>query len=174
MKKALVLLLAGLILVVTSATGGCSIPEKTPGQEGFAIYLTRDDVPVAEMEKLSHVEIADEPLISIKDIITYDRETHEIELTAAAYERVMSLKIPTSGKSFLVCLDKSPIYWGAFWAPYSSQSFDGVTILIPAFSEQENTIKLELGYPSPGFFQGEDPRSNAAIMESLEEAGKLS
>jgi hypothetical protein len=173
MKKALALLLAGLILIITSASGGCSSPEKTPGREGFAIYLTRDDVPVSEMEKFSHVEIADEPIISIQDIIAYHQETHEIELTAAAYERVMGLQVPTSGKSFVVCVDKAPIYWGAFWAPYSSQSFFGVTILVPTFSERENTIKLEAGYPSAGFYRGEDPRSNAAIMESLEKAGKL-
>jgi hypothetical protein len=173
MKKALVLLFAGLIIVIASATGGCSSPENSSEQEEFAIYLTRDDVPISEMEKLSHVEIADEPVVSIEDIVTYDRETHEITLTAAACERVMSLKVPTSGKSFLVCLDKSPVYWGAFWAPYSSQSFDGVTILVPAFSEHKNTIKLELGYPAPSFYSGEDPRSNAAILRSLEKAGKL-
>ena len=155
------------IFTVSLVIAGCS----SPG--GFSIYLTRDDIPISDMEKLSHVEIADEPLISTKDIISYHRDTHEIELTAGAYERVMNLKVPTSGKSFVVCLDKSPVYWGAFWTPLSSQSFDRVTIWVPSFSEQENTVKLELGYPSPDFYRGEDPRSNPEIMESLEKAGKL-
>ncbi len=167
MKKAIVSTLILLMLMIPLVAGGCS------SQEGFAIYLTKDDIPISQMEKLSHVEIADEPVITIDDIISYTGDTHEIELTASAYERVMGLQVPTSGKSFVVCLDKGPLYWGAFWAPYSSQSFDGVTIWVPAIFEQENTIKIELGYPSPSFHQGEDPRSNPEIMESLEKAGKL-
>jgi hypothetical protein len=167
MKKALVSTLMLFTLAIPLAFSGCSSPE------GFAIYLTKNDIPVSQMEKLSHVEIDDEPVIAAKDFIAYNRETHEITLTAKAYERVMELQVPTSGKSFVVCVDKGPIYWGAFWTPLSSQSFDGVTIWVPAFSEQENTIKLELGYPSPSFYTGEDPRSNSDIMESLEKAGKL-
>jgi hypothetical protein len=85
----------------------------------------------------------------------------------------MQLEVPTSGKSFVVCVDKGAIYWGAFWTPISSQSFNGVTIWVPLFSQQENTIKIELGYPSESYYQGEDPRSNPIIMESLEKAGKL-
>ena len=106
-------------------------------------------------------------------MISYTKDTHEIELTAKAYERVMQLEAPTSGKSFVVCVDKGPIYWGAFWTPMSSQSFDGVTIWVPSLTPKTNFIKLELGYPSESFYQGEDPRSNPVILESLEKAGKL-
>jgi hypothetical protein len=162
---------AALVAICLSAPfifGSCA-----GGQEGFAIYLTRDNIPVSQMVVLCQVDIADEPVISIDDIISYDRETHEIELTTGAYERVMSLQVPTSGKSFVVCVDKSPVYWGAFWTPVSSQSFGGVTIWVPSFELKENTIRIELGYPSPGFSIVEDPRSNPVIMQSLEQAGKL-
>ena len=141
--------------------------------EGFAIYLTRDNTPVADMPVLNHVELADQPLISPDDIVAYNQETHEIELTADAYQRLEELEIPTSGTAFLVCLNKSPVYWGAFWAPYSSQSFNGVTILIPSFSPEEDSIQIELGYPAPGLYSGQDPRSNPDILQSLERAGKL-
>ena len=47
--------------------------------EGFAIYLTREDIPPAKMEALSHVEITDKPVISLTDIITYNAETHELK-----------------------------------------------------------------------------------------------
>jgi hypothetical protein len=167
MQKKFTAVLIAAVLLTLLCFNSCNAPE------GFAIYLTRDDIPVAQMEALSHVEIADEPVISTDDIISYNKETHEIELTADAYERVQAFKIPTSGKSFVICVDRAPIYWGAFWAPYSSQSFSGVTIWVPSFSQQENTIKIELGYPSEAFFQGEDPRSNPEILESLEKAGKL-
>ncbi len=167
MQKKFTAVLMAAIFLIPLCLNSCN------AQEGFAIYLTRDDIPVAQMEALSHVEIADEPVISADDIASYNKETHEIELTADAYEKVQALTVPTSGESFVVCVDEAPIYWGAFWTPISSQSFDGVTIWVPTFSQQENTIKLELGYPSASFFQGEDPRSNPEILESLEKAGKL-
>jgi len=171
MKKRVITASIAIILLVPFVFGGCS--SQNPEGEGFAIYLTKDAIPVSQMEALSHVEIADEPVISSKDVIAYAEDTHEIELTAEDYERIQALQVPTQGKSFVVCVDKAPIYWGAFWTPFSSQSFDGVIILVPSLFHQENTIQIELGYPSPSFYQGEDPRSNPVIMESLEQAGKL-
>ena len=146
---------------------------ETTSKEGFAIYLTRDDIPTAKMPLFSHVDIADEPIISLNDIVSYDRDTHEIELTPDAYNRVLQLEVSTSGKSFVVCVDKQAVYWGAFWVGYSSQSFDGITIMtLPPFPG-ENTITISQGYPTSSFSHGEDPRLNPDIKESLEKAGKL-
>jgi hypothetical protein len=161
----LVVVLAGILLLA----GGCSAKQG----EGFAIYLTGDDIPPARMEALSHVDIAGAPIISLKDIVTYNAQTHELKLTPGAYERISQLAVPTTGKSFLVCVDKGPIYWGAFWTPISSQSFDGVTIWKPLTPKEPYVVTLELGYPSSSFYGGEDPRSNPAVMKSLEQAGKL-
>jgi len=141
--------------------------------EGFAIYLTRDDIPPSNMEALSHVEIAEQPIISIQDILAYNAQTHEMKLTDDAFERISQLEVPVRGKSFLVCVDKAPMYWGAFWTPISSMSFDGVTIWKPLSSEEPKIITLQLGYPSSSFYGGEDPRNNAEVMKSLEQAGKL-
>jgi len=141
--------------------------------EGFAIYLTKEDIPPDQMEALSHVDIADQPIISMGDIITYNAQTHELKLTNTAFERICQLEVPVRGKSFLVCVDKRPIYWGAFWTPLSSMSFDGVTIWIPLTTQEAKIITLELGYPSSSFYRGEDPRDDATIIKSLEQAGKL-
>jgi len=148
---------------------GCT----TTKGEGFAIYLTKEDIPPAQMEALSHVEIEEQPIISMRDIITYNAQTHEMKLTASAFERIYSLEVPVRGKSFMVCVDKKPIYWGAFWTPVSSISFDGVTIWKPFGTQELKIITLELGYPSESFYGGEDPRNNAEVMTSLEQANKL-
>ncbi len=148
---------------------GCS----TTNREGFAIYLTKEDIPPGQMEALSHVDITEQPIISIGDIITYNAQTHEIKLTASAYEHIISLEVPVRGKSFMVCVDKKPIYWGAFWIPVSSISFDGVTIWKPLSSQELKVIALELGYPSSSFYGGEDPRNNPEVLNSLKQAGKL-
>ncbi|MBN2076515.1 MAG: hypothetical protein JW762_13280 [Dehalococcoidales bacterium] len=158
---------------ICSFLSACSFRDNSPtADEGFAIYLTRDDIPPERMEMLSHIEITDEPIISIDDIVTYDALTHRIELTSEAFERVSLLEVPVSGKSFLVCLDKSPVYWGAFWVMYSSLSFEGITMMRPLV-EESGAIKIGLGYPTPGFFGGEDSRGNTDIMKTLRDSGKL-
>ena len=124
------------------------------------------------MEALSHVDIATEPIISTMDIISYDAQTHELILTDKAFQRISKLEVPVRGKSFLVCVDKSPLYWGAFWTPISSLSFNGVTIMKP-FDSQNNVITISLGYPSLSAFNGADPRNNKTAFESLNQADKL-
>ena len=95
-------------------------------------------------------------------------------LTPSAYERISKLEVPVWGRSFVVCVNRSPIYWGAFWTLLSSIPFDGVVILKPVVYEEDgNSIWLNLGYPSQQFFTGEDPRLNAEVMKSLEQADKL-
>jgi hypothetical protein len=126
-----------------------------------------------DMINLSHFDLATKPIIATSDIISYNAPTHEITLTAGAFERITSLEVPVRGKSFVVCVDKKPIYWGAFWTSLSSMSFDGVTIWKLFGTQQSNTIKLELGYPSQSFYNGEDPRGNPEIMQALEKTGKL-
>lgn len=158
-----------VIFCVLLMSGGCS----TPGDEGFAIYLTRADIPPVRMPALSHVDIDEHPVISGNDIIEYDAKTHEITLTAQAFDTISNLDVPVGGRSFMVCVDRKPIYWGAFWTPVSSISFDGITIWKPLGSQVTRTIKLELGYPSPAFYNGEDPRDNPDVLESLRKAGKL-
>ena len=178
-----VIICISTLIFISPFLNGCTsqhepTPENTTQQvqttngKGFAIYLTRDEVLPSQMETLSHVEIAEEPIISIDDIITYDALTHEIKLTVDAYQRISELEVPVSGRSFLVCLDKSPVYWGAFWVLYSSISFEGVTIWKPLI-EDSDVVKIDLGYPVPGFFKGKDPRSNLEIMKSLKSARKL-
>jgi len=171
-NKPVLLLIASLLLVTLFL--GCN--SQADG-EGFAIYLTRDNVPPSQMEALSHVDLADQPLISLDDIVSYNWTTHEIELTAAAYQRLEEIRFPTNGTSFLVCVDGQPVYWGAFWPYYSSLSFDGVIIGAAPFlhttEDAQNTIQITLGYPVLSVFQGVDPRLNPIIFESLEQAGKL-
>lgn len=163
--KLAVLIMVSAILIL----GGCA----TSKGEGFEIYLTKGDIPPAQMPALSRIDIEEQPLIDLSDIITYYADTHHIALTASAYERISKLEVPVSGKSFVVCVNRKPIYWGAFWTPISSVSFDGVTIWKQLWSQGPEVVKLELGYPSSSFYGGEDPRNNAEVMESLEQAGKL-
>jgi hypothetical protein len=171
MIKKLFTALAALLLLAPFIFSGCN--NVSPAQKGFAIYLTRENTPPAQMEILSRIAIKETPLISNDDILSYTWDTHQIKLTPEAYQRIEALQVPTTGTSFVVCLDDSPVYWGAFWAGYSSQSFNGVTIIVPTLGLAENTIEISLGYPSASFYKGEDPRGEIRIKDALQKAGKL-
>jgi hypothetical protein len=163
-------MLAALIIIATVFLfSNCSVTKDA----GFAIYLTKGDISPAQMPLLSHVDIVEPPVISINDIVTYNAQTYELKLTTSAFERILQLNVPVQGRSFVVCIDRQPIYWGAFWTPISSMSFDGVTILKPTSLEGPSVIRLELGYPSLSFNKGEDPRNSPEVLRSLESAGKL-
>ena len=156
-----------------STTTSATVTISSSQNEGFAIYLTKGNVPPSQMEALSHVDIVDKPVIGLDDIVSYNSANHEITLTENGMKNITGLQVPTSGKSFLVCVNKSPIYWGAFWTPISSQSFSGVTIEMPLGSQETNTIKIVLAYPAASFYRGEDPRNNPVVINSLRQAGKL-
>jgi len=179
------MIISVLSIITTFAWVSCAQPhsnsleesllnaEELNTNEGFAVYLTKYDIPPEQMEMLSHVERADNPVVSEIDIVTYDAQTHEILLTDDAFKRISRLDVPVRGKSFLVCIDKSAVYWGAFWTPVSSVSFDGIVIWKPFGTEESKSIQIQLGYPGSTFYNAEDPRSNTIIIQSLENADKL-
>ena len=76
----LIVVLVCILLISSSCT--------TAKGEGFAIYLTKGDIPPAQMPALSHVDIAEQPIIAMNDIISYNAQTHELKLTANAYEDI--------------------------------------------------------------------------------------
>ena len=163
-----------LLVLLAVVAGACTGPGATPTAtyEEFSIYLLAQDTPVSQMSVTSHLELADKPLISTSDVISYTKETHEIELTPDAYRRILGLDIPVDGRVFVVCVDRHPIYWGAFWTSISSTPFDGVTIMKP-FAPDERLVQIQLGYPAPQFFTGKDPRSDPEILQSLERVQRL-
>jgi hypothetical protein len=162
---AAIIILAGFLLIA----GGCT----SSAGEGFAIYLTKEDIPPARMETLSPVDLADTPFIAIKDVINYNSQTYELKLTAEAFEKIAKLPVPVQGKSFVVCVDKQPVYRGAFWTPVSSIAFNGITIWKPYNTNVPPVVTFEAGYPSSSFYGGKDPRNSPEILKSLEKSGKL-
>ncbi|APV43470.1 hypothetical protein Dform_00107 [Dehalogenimonas formicexedens] len=157
-------------ITVTLALGACTA--KGPATEGFAIYLTKNDISPAMLPAMNYIGLADAPLISGDDVVSYNAETHEIRLSDQAFIKITQIEVPTAGKSFVVCVDKQIMYVGAFWTPISSQSFDGITIMKPLTTDPK-TITVRLGYPIASFFKGYDQRSNPKIIDALEKAGKL-
>jgi hypothetical protein len=136
----------------------------------FGIYLTTDKFQFDDQVSLSEIKLSDQPLISLEDINTYSFDTHEISLVPSAETRLSAIDL--AGKPFVITVGDEAIYAGEFMALYMSRSSDKVVILWPPM-ENKATLKIQLGYPGPDFFSGEDPRGDPRIQESLSNAGKL-
>jgi hypothetical protein len=171
-----------LLLLITTliALAGCRLNQprtisKTPQNagEGFAIYFLAKDITPQQLPLLSHLELQPEPFLANADILVYHKATHEIELTKSGYEKMHALQVPVNGLAFAVCVDRQPVYAGAFWADYSSISYDGIVINITRVIQGNPRIQIVLGYPGPDFFKGNDPRSDPGIFQALEAVGKL-
>ncbi len=157
-----------LLLVLMLAPGCISIKK-----DEFAIYLAKEkasyEVTDAQMTGLT---LEDKPFITTDDIVAYDKNTHRVELTPAATEKLRKFEVPVSGRLFVACVGEKHIYAGAFMTPVSSFSFSGVVIMTWLDSAQ-NTILIGLGYPGPDFFKGSDPRNSPEVFAALQRAGKL-
>ena len=140
--------------------------------EGFAIYLPQDDVSPQNMPDLNSVKLPLQPFIGLNDIISYNPENYQLTLTLDAFNRIDVLQVPVYGKPFVVCVDRIPVYWGAFWTPISSIPFDGFAIEQP-LNNQTNTVTIQTGYPTSSFFTGIDWVDDGTIQESFRQAGKL-
>jgi hypothetical protein len=171
-----------LLLLITTliALAGCRVNQpgpisKTPQNsgEGFSIYLLAKDITPQQLPMLSHLELQPEPFLAQADILVYHKATHEIELTTSGYEKIHALHVPVNGVAFAICVDRQPIYAGAFWADYSSLSYAGIIINTTRVVEGTPLIQIVPGYPAPTYFKGEDPRSDPRIFQALEAVGKL-
>jgi hypothetical protein len=140
--------------------------------EGFAIYLPQGDVSPQNMPDLNSVELPLQPFIGLNDIVSYNPENYQLTLTPDAFNRIDVLQVPVYGKPFVVCVDRIPVYWGAFWTPISSIPFDGFAIEQP-LNNQTNTVTIQTGYPTSSFFTGIDWVDDGTIQESFRQAGKL-
>lgn len=174
MKKQLLFTIIFISLLTGCRQSSDFASEGTVGE--FSIYLVKQKISAQQMMEidLSELELGDTPILSVDDIVAYTGETHEIDLTDSAYERIAGLEVPvTTGIPFVVCIGRESIYGGAFWVSYSSVSFNGIVIdTLPAM--EKRPIRIQLGYPkSPELFVGEDLRSDARILQSLKGTGKL-
>lgn len=134
-------------------------------KESFDIDLTRDEVPPYLLEVHSYIAPADNPLISLDEIENYTWSDHTIILTEKGRQILDTLALGVYGRSFLVCVNGSPKYHGAFWTPISSLSFVGTTIILSKpFS---GTIRISCGYPVDSNTTKLDPRMNSEVESVL-------
>ncbi len=144
--------------------------------KGFALYLLPENIKSEELSNLDIKKIkpAGKPFISINDISTYLKNTHEFVLHYEETKRLRKLKVPVSGTPFIVFVGDEPIYTGAFWNGFSSVSFKGVVIDVSNLVGDFPTLKLELDYPPLATKNiSFDPRPDQRIFNDLKKNDRL-
>ena len=155
-RNAIKLILTILIVTILIVAMGLYLID-LPGvsSEEFGIYLLKNN----------------ELLISDNEIMWYDKTNYQIKLTEEAAKKISSLEVPVSGSQFAVRIDDKEIYTGSFWVSFSSLSYSG--IVMDTLRIQNNTISIDLGYPSSQFFKGLDKRNDPRIFDHFQKLGKL-
>jgi hypothetical protein len=157
--------------------------DSTTNAHSFGIFMPREDVlnSTRDVEERirtylksqpSDIPLAKYPLISDRDIDSYDWKTHTLTVDPSVVRRI--LRPLVWGTPFVVVADGEPVYVGAFYAHGSSQSCP-VPIIIPNdFLGPTNALVIQRAYPAATREQlANDPRSDARVKNSLQALGKL-
>ena len=117
-----------------------------------------------------------EVLLAANQILEYRWDTHTL-VVMPGVDGLLRKSLQRSdligGVPFVVIADGVPSYSGVFTTSYSSLSQDCPVIDVEPVEKQPYRITIQLGYPSRGFFRGEDPRGHERIRNVLQDLGKL-
>jgi hypothetical protein len=138
----------------------------------FAIYLVA--VPNTDINKII---LGDEPVLTAVDIVSYDWNTHTMELTDRGLHSIPATKeVGVHGKPFVVVADGQRCYIGAFWTAFSSIAYPNPVIEV-SLDTRSNKVPIRRAYPFPYETNGtktkNDPRTDKRIFKVLSELHKL-
>src|SRR5215213_6298804 len=99
-------------------------------KSSFNLYLLPDNIKANQLSKLKigKLKPTGKPFLSGRHIFRYIKDTHEIQLDYTGALQLKKLKVPVSGKPFVVFAGGEAVYTGAFRQGFSSISFKGVAI----------------------------------------------
>jgi len=143
-----------IVVMIISLILGCTGCKNAESHFEFCLYL-------AETDEFGEITQSTEPLFTVDDIISYIKETHEIELEKPVIHEINLL---SPGQQFIVCVGEERIYSGTFQSMLSSNIEPGACIYLPSI---DNTIRIF------GIFRGDDLRQDSRIIDSLTKHGKL-
>jgi hypothetical protein len=157
------LLTAVILLLSLSVASGCMKPKPD-----FGIFMADTGTLV----------------LSEQHIKTYYRDTHCLELNEKGiqqwnsfqtYPGIPKLADTVYGKEFIVKIHGKEMYRGKFYSNLSSATYSGVVILdsLMKLDSNNNTIRIDFGYPSTSFSSGTDPRNNPQVLDFFAKRGML-
>jgi len=157
MKRKNLLIALVIVGIICVFVGFIISNQLQSSKERFGLYLLEND----------------ELVISDKNIISYNRTSHEIRLDEEGVKKIKTLHLYQ--KPFAIKLDGKEVYNGSFWSNISSIPYSGIVIvdILAVQYGVTDSIRIDKGYPSSEFFEGIDPRNNSEIFDYFEKVGKL-
>jgi hypothetical protein len=148
-------------------------PTESGSTNAFAIYLVAEKVDRAIIAygrgDWTRFQLAKEPIISEKDILSYNFANHTLVLTPEAAQRIPRRPLPEV--PFIVMAGGQRIYLGVFNSMFSSSSTAVPTITVEegtlGTNQQANSFLIKRAYAGPEFALGPDRRSDPRIRAAL-------
>ncbi|WP_020473004.1 hypothetical protein [Zavarzinella formosa] len=175
MNQARAILLFMVSLIALGFHWGLNRPDDRVAPPTFRLVT----IPIhLELEKIFG-PMSGRVILKESDLIDYDWQTHTMYVREGVWNSAWKhLEIGlVFGVGFELQAGGVACYHGAFTCSLSSHSQSGVVIdLLTDGSpshQSPSEWKIELGYPTRGHFQGEDPRSDPRIRAVLVRLGKL-
>jgi len=160
--------LVGLLTAMLYALAVCCYGDVAGPR--FALYLVK--APFRDSHgDIEKVTLESEPLLTEKDLASYDWQTHTLTLTHSGAQRIPKLEdVGTGGKAFVIMADGQRCYQGAFWTSLSSCSSS-----LPVIDvwPRTDSFQIQRAYPSAKFAVGDDPRPDERIRRVLKALGKI-
>lgn len=169
-----------LFFLLTALTLSCQPGEPGPG--GVALHLITSPANLgANATALDSVPItlASDAFIRYDQIERYSANTYTFRLKAGVADqlRKLSKEVPLSGKPFAVVVDRTVVYYGLFWNPYSSFNavYPRITLDADSLSRSTSSIDLPVDFrtPFPGGVARQDLRNDARLLNRLRRDNKL-
>lgn len=166
-----------VILLLSNCTRDKN-PVLTGEYEGFAIYTLADSTisAVNAAQKLiNYLILADEPIITDKDLNYYKWSEHSLSLKSEANEKIRKIaksQQTVFGIPFIVMAKNERIYLGAFWYAFSSVAPSFPTIEISGYVLKDydlNVLTIEKSWIE----DQTDMRGDSRIYQVLLKAGVL-
>lgn len=159
MRKIMVLILAFLLTLSI----GCEKNDSSNKLSG--VTFTR------LISETGNDYILDGNIVNYNEIVGYDSTKHIFLLSETAGERIRGENYPVNPTRFAIAVDGNLVYIANFIPGYSSMSCNECITVEPY--SYDNKYRVELGYPSSGFYSGIDPRNDDRIILRLKRDNKL-
>ncbi|MDQ0887960.1 hypothetical protein QFZ81_003048 [Paenibacillus sp. V4I9] len=148
---------------------GCNNGNKSAINE-FSIYLVKElSTTEAMSKKLDDLPLETIPVLTDKEIRTYDWTEHEFTMKEGiSLEEKLDGKVSLSGKPFVVVVGNERIYLGSFWSYLSSQFNPDIPIISSVWNKGSDNDMYKIQYG-----KNQDPRDDTKIFEALKGLGKV-
>ena len=173
MKNAIVSLSMFLVLINLF---GCRESTESIEKQSFAIYLVQDKLKKEEIPdiKIENVKLAEFPIISDKDIITYNWKSQRIAITEQAAKKIPDHSSVLEGIYFVTVVNNERCYLGAFWSIFSSLWPNFPTITVMPQEEDKKILRiLNINSAFDERMEKEDTRKDIRIKECFKNLEKL-